>query len=218
MPRPVVVASACTIVLTFVPLLAAAQSGPPGQCDCAPPAPAHEPPPAWAAQKIGVALRVGSLGLGERDSAEHQEVSTGGLGVRLRVSRRLELEAAIDHGEPRDGSGDRVSITSATAAALLQLRPDAPLGGYLLAGLGATTRQWGEDGPKDTRGHLAVGAGVEYRFRHLVIGAEVRLLALGEGDRDAEVEPAGLSAAAPSGEERDGLGGGQVTLSGGWYF
>lgn len=218
MPLRVVATFACTLVLTFVPLLAAAQSGPPGQCDCAPPALPPEPPPAWAAQTIGVALRVGSLGLGDRDSAEHQEVGTGGLGVRLRVSRRLELEAAIDHGEPRDGGGDLASITSATAAALLQLRPDAQLGGYLLAGLGATTRQWGEDGPKDTRGHLAVGAGVEYRFGHLVIGAELRILALGEGDRDAEVGLDELSAAAPSSDERDGRGGGQVTLSGGWYF
>lgn len=212
---------AATVVLLGV-APAAAQSGPPGQCDCAPagaPIAYAAAPPRWATQRLGVGLRVGSLALGEEP--DQMEFATGGLALRWRWSRRLELEGSLDHGGPADPDELDPKVTSVTAALLVRFRPEQALGWYLLGGIGATSRDWGEGTTVDTRAHVALGAGVEYRFEHLVLGFEARVLGLGQGDVEDDDIGAGANAVAapvPTITSADELGGGQVNLSASWYF
>jgi Outer membrane protein beta-barrel domain len=212
------VVSSTVVALTF-PRAAAAQSGPPGQCECAPVAiPVAAPAPApWQAHTWGVGMRVGSAGVTNEDASK-EEFATGGVFGRYRWSPRLELELAIDHGRQQlsDGVEGELEIGTATASLLVHLWPGSAWDGYVLGGLGVNDRRihGAADDAADARGHLALGLGVERRFEHLVLGLDVRALAIGPADKNQPV----VAARATQDPQRDGIGGGQVTLSAGWYF
>ncbi|MEZ4363072.1 MAG: hypothetical protein R3B48_22965 [Kofleriaceae bacterium] len=217
-----------TGVVAVSPTPAAAQSGPPGQCECAPePAPTPRPP-RWARYQIGVDLRVGSLGLGDPEAPDHQQFATGGIAVRWRMSQRLELHGSLDHGslaeqgdEPGNEPGtEGPQVTAVTASLRYHFRTDAPLGWYLHGGLGASSIESADRTVLESRPHLAFGAGLQYRFDHVVLGAELSLLALGQREREASGAGVGASAvAAPApGADPEDEGGGQFTLVAGWDF
>lgn len=213
---------------------AAAQSGPPGQCACTPPpgamgapgpqgwevaAPAAEP---WEAQRFGVGLRFGGIGLEDRadnGSGEKQEFTAAGLTLRYRASRRIELELAFDHGQQQleDGTSTDLELATFTASMLVHMRPQAEWDWYLLGGIGGNDRRYKGDSDEyaDQRAHLALGAGVERRFEHLVLGLEVRALAIGPRDEDDRGD---VITAAKVQDEDEGLSGGQISFSAGWYF
>lgn len=202
---------------------AAAQSGPPGMCDCGVPvpavvpvAPAQEAEP-WQQQRWGLGLRVGSLGLAEGDYEE--TYGTAGLAARYRMSRRWELELALEGGQQQleDGSAGDRELSAGTLSVLLHLTPQSRWDWYLLAGLGSSERHLsGDPNPGDERGHLALGGGLEYRFDHLVLGVDVRVLAQ-EADTSEAIAASRVSSPGAKTEQLD-AGGGQVTLTGGWYF
>lgn len=216
---------------------AAAQSGPPGQCACTPPpgamgpmaapgpqgwegaAPAPEP---WEAQRFGIGLRLGGISLEDRvgnGSEEKQEFSAGGLTLRYRASRRIELELAFDHGQQQleDGTTTDLELATFTASMLIHMRPQAEWDWYLLGGIGGNDRRYKGDSDEyaDQRAHLALGAGVERRFEHLVLGLEVRALAIGPRDENDRGDVIAASVVQP---EDEGLSGGQISLQAGWYF
>jgi hypothetical protein len=208
------------VVAISLPRVAAAQSGPPGQCECAPVgAPVVAAPSAapWLAHTWGVGMRVGSAGVTNADDSK-EEFATGGLFGRYRWSPRLELELAIDHGRQqlRDGVDGELELGAATASLLVHLWPGSAWDGYVLGGLGVNDRRLHgtSDNTADARGHVALGVGVERRFEHLVLGLDARALAIGPS-KDADPAVAARSTQDP---QRDGIGGGQVTLSAGWYF
>ena len=184
-------------------------------------APAPEP---WEAQRFGVGLRLGGISLEDRvdngdGDGEKQEFSAGGLSLRYRASRRIELELAFDHGQQQmeDGTTTDLELATVTASMLIHMRPQSEWDWYLLGGVGVNDRRYKGDPDEyaDQRAQLALGAGVERRFEHLVLGLEVRALAIGprdEDDRGDMIRPAVVQS------EDEGLSGGQISLSGGWYF
>jgi opacity protein-like surface antigen len=204
---------------------AAAQSGPPGQCgDCAAPpalwvapggAPGVAPPEPWEAHRFALGLHLGAVSIDDSFAPDgQQQFSTGGLVARYRASRRLELELAIDHGNQQiDEMKTDYQLTAATASLLVHMRPQARWDWYLLAGVGANERRFKDaaDETADARAHLAFGAGLEYRFDHLVLGLEVRGLAIGARERD-DVRIAAVN------EDDEGTGGAQASLGASWYF
>lgn len=191
------------------------------------PAPAPEP---WQQRRFGVGLRFGSMGIEDKDMAgrtmdQGQQFATGGLVARYRATRRLELELSLEHGTQQVEGADGelyetdLELTTATASLLFHMRPQARWDWYLLGGLGVNDRRFHGDPDElaDTRAHLAVGAGLERRWEHLVLGVELRALAIGprqEEERDVAI----AAAAQPVAEEDEGLGGGQLTFSAGWFF
>ncbi len=204
---------------------ASAQSGPPGQCNCAPPAPGYAPagwgpvveqaPERWEQHRLGVGLRVGAIGVDNQDTGEEQQFSVGGLVARYRFSRHFEAELAIDHGNQQleDGYSTDLQLTTVTASLLVHMRPNADWDWYLLGGVGGNDRRWkgDSDDAADARAHLAVGVGLERRFEQLVLGVELRAMAMGpreeEDVRTLEVRT-----------DEEGQGAGQASLYAGWYF
>jgi hypothetical protein len=187
-------------------------------------------PERWQQHRFGIGLRFGSMGIEDKDAAgrtmeEGQQFATGGLVARYRATRRLELELSFDHGTQQIEGDDGelyetdLELTTATASVLFHMRPQARWDWYLLGGLGVNDRRFHGDPDElaDTRGHVAIGAGLERRWEHLVLGVELRALAIGpkqEEERDVAI----AAAAQPVEEEDEGLGGGQLTFSAGWYF
>lgn len=225
----------------------AAQSGPPGNCQCAPAAPYAVPygspayggspayaaagttpyyvvesaPEPWEGHRFGLGLRLGGTSIATNDSENPEDYSTVGLTARYRASRRWELELAIDHGQLDNGDGTMgpAEFSSGTISALLHLRPQARWDWYLLGGLGTSERRaFAEDDWAEERSHLAIGIGLERRFNHLVIGAELRGLAQQENHETADVRP--LPAATAHEPPADGMehGAAQATLHATWYF
>jgi Outer membrane protein beta-barrel domain len=210
------------VVLTILSTPAAAQSGPPGQCDCAPAAPWGNPEVAepWQAQRWGIGLRVGAAGIDDRDAGTKQNFTTGGVSARYRWSRRFELELAVDHGTQQleDGSEGAVELNAATLSLLIHLRPQSSWDWYLLGGIGGGDRRLigAPDSEADARGHIALGAGLEKRFEHLVLGFDVRVLGIAVAEPLKQAPTA--ARVSSDGTTQDGSGGGQVTFTAGWYF
>jgi len=162
-------------------------------------------------------------GLGLRALSERVNPSDGGPGgidmggagilVRWRISALVGLELGIDgvHGQ-LDGYDRKTS--SATLAATVHLNPESRWDIYLLAGIGGATDKITavdadgmtvEDELKETL--LRVGGGVEFRWEHIGVGAEL----------------AGVAFFLQNPETSSGLvpsksGGGQLSLFGTFYF
>lgn len=227
--RLAVAASLTAAVLAAAPSIAAAQESPPGACACAAPvAPVvvavAAPLPTW-----GIGLHMTSLTLAAKESPDAKtQYGGGGLQLRYRVAPRWQLELSLDHVREQhdDGTeGDR-HLQSVTFAALYHLRPHARWDWYLLAGVGAT----GDGNPDlsdeareaSQAGHVHVGAGVERRFRHVGIAAELRAVGIAppEADDGDKIQPVAGDAAmtVPSPAEAEGLSGGQLTIAATYYF
>jgi hypothetical protein len=210
---------------------ASAQEGPPGACACA--VPAAPVAPAAALPTWGVGLHMTSLALAPEATPDAKtEYGGGGLQLRYRLAPRWQLELSIDHVQERlpDGSEGTHHLQSGTLAALYHFRPHARWDWYVLAGVGAT----GDGDPalsKEERqasetGHVHVGAGVERRFRHLGIAAEVRAVGMAPPDdaatKDGTVMPAGgdvpaMTVPAPEAGAK-GTSGGMFTIAATYYF
>lgn len=179
----------------------------------------------WESHRFGLGVRLGGTSISTNYSVDPEEYSTAGLAARYRVSRRWELELAIDHGQLDNGDGTMgpAEFSAGTISALLHLRPQARWDWYLLGGLGASERRpYAESDWADERSHVALGVGLERRFEHLVIGIELRGLAQ-ETTEEAAVKPVpvqegGLIHDHRTDTEHMGAGGGQATLHAAWYF
>lgn len=211
---------------------AAAQEGPPGACACAAPAApvlavaAPDPLPKW-----GVGLHATSLGLAaERTPDDQTQYAGGGLQLRYRLTPRWQLELSLDHVREQLENGDEGDrqLDATTLSALYHFRPYARWDWYLLAGIGGMTD--GDPEASDAvreasaRGLIQAGVGVERRFRHLAIGAELRAVGLSPRQAAADDAPEAQPTGAPamtvptSVIEEDGLSGGQLTIAGTYYF
>lgn len=209
---------------------AAAQEGPPGACACALPAApvvavvVEERLPTW-----GIGLRATSLALAPESTPDAEtQYGGGGLQLRYRLAPRWQLELSVDHVRERleDGGEGTRQLESVTLAALYHLRPHARWDWYLLAGIGGTG-----DGDPDASdeareasqmGHVHLGVGLERRFGHLGVGAELRAVGMAPAEHDHDDAPAQPSSAAamtvPSAAPEAGVSGGQFSIAATYYF
>ena len=211
---------------------AAAQVGPPGACACeVPPAPAapvvvaEDPLPRW-----GVGLRASSMALAPESTPDAEtQYGGGGFQVRYRVRPRWGVELAMDHFREQLENGEEGTrqLSSVTLSASYHFRPYARWDWYVLAGFGGTA-----DGDPDISdeqreaskmGHAVLGVGVERRFRHLALGAELRAIGMSPPDdfgEEGEVAPMrGTSAPVATQEiSMEELSGGQLSIAATYYF
>lgn len=227
--RFVLTAALSTAGLAATYATADAQYGP-GACDCAvAPAPVvmvEAPPslPTW-----GIGLRMTSLTLAPESNPDAEtEYSGGGLQVRYRLAPRWQLELALDHVTERleDGEMGTRQLQSATLAAQYHFRPYNRWDWYALVGIGGTGNGDPEISDEEREasqmGHVHLGVGLERRFRHLAIGAELR--AVGIAPREEEnvlepdpVRPTGMT--VPTQEiNAEGISGGQLSIAATYYF
>jgi hypothetical protein len=142
-----------------------------------------------------------------------------GLGIvgRWRISRRFGLELGLDgvSGKLADGAYER-KTSSLQLAATFHLTPGSRWDLYLLLGLGAVTDKVSfvdatgaamEVELKETM--VRLGGGLEYRWEHLGIGAELAAIGFARDDEDA---------AQPADAVPRRSGGGQFSLVVGYYF
>ena len=207
-------------------------SGPPGACDCAVPVAAPTPPPAPALPRWAIGLRLESTTLTPKDGGSDAKTQWGGGGLELRyrIAPRWELAASADGGREQlaDGSqGDRVLVVD-TLSARFHPRPYARWDLYAIAGVGVAQIQVTGAQPSagDVRGEGELGVGLERRFGHLGVAAELRAMGIAAPKATADAAPAMTTTGATSGGTpppaagaADGsLDGGVLTISAAYHF
>ncbi len=173
------------------------------------------------ANRFAIGLNFGGFSIAPEDAPEGNETEfrIAELAVRFRATRRLEFFIAFTGGRQvlEDDTDGDLAYDMVTLGARLRFMPDRRWNWFLLAGFGSTLIA-----PHDTpealrddlrRGHAMFGVGVERRFRHLAIEAELRGISVEERD-EMDVVLDGRGDAMSSGE----LGGGQFTLGASYYF
>jgi hypothetical protein len=222
-----VAASLTTAGLALAASPAAAQEGPPGACACAVPA----APVAVVAEpelaRWGIGLRLSSLALapeGAPDAESHY--GGGGLQLRYRLRPRWQLELSVENlrEQHEDGTEGERYLSSVTLAAQYHFNPYARWDWYVLAGIGGT----GDGHPDATdeqreasqMGHVAVGAGVERRFRRFGIAAELRAIGMAppEDEDEPRAVPTAPAMTVPGAQAGERVSGGQFSIAATYYF
>lgn len=236
-------------VVALVPLFTAgpARAQAPGEVFAGPPAPPSEAPaesevpppmviqvarPSVMNNRWSVGLSVGSMGLAP-DGAPHDHDHTTGfaigeLAVRFRATPHLELEASAGGGREQLSNGNEGDLEVNTAALALRYRfnPEGAWNAFVMGGLGGASVTFHDatDQERDDATHALalLGAGVERRFRHFALQAELRAVAIASGrhdDRMAESAPTSGSVASPApSPATDKLTGASLTLGASYYF
>lgn len=207
--RTYLVVPAATLATLAALAAHAAAQGAPGACDtCATPPPSPLAPPAEVdlTDRLGVGLHLVGLALadGARPAADPTQLGGGGLQVRYRASRRweLQLDAATVRAQDDQGAPVGPDVHVATLGVLFHVRPAHHWDWYLSGALGGLHLGAAHDAAHPTRGLGALGVGLEHRWQHLAIGAELRAIAIAHPPAQAgastarTAEPAAADAGA----------------------
>jgi opacity protein-like surface antigen len=150
------------------------------------------PGPDVMAHRFGIGINLGTMSVSPHDAATPTDFRTSELALRFRATPHLELELLLSGGRQvlEDSTDGDLAMGGGTLAARYRFRPGHRWDWWLSAGLGATvierhisTEQQRADA---TRGHFAFGVGLERRWQHLALHAELRMMAIGARD-DADV-------------------------------
>jgi len=171
------------------------------------------------ADEWGLGLRATGERVDPHDDATAQGIGMGGGGllIRWRISGLFGLELALDgfDGKLADGAFER-KTSSLGLTAQFHLTPGSRWDFYLLAGLAAVDDKVSfrdangdqmDQEFKETEARL--GAGLEYRWAHIGLGAEVAAVALARNDGDDAL----IGDAVPKES-----GGGQLSVVFTYYF
>jgi len=204
MLRPFLVAS-----LLILSAPAFADAGPPGACECAAPV-----APAPSLPRFGVGLHATSLSTRPAGDTAVDPIERGGGGLQLRyrVAPRWELGLALDHLEAKDQSAPALDL--ATLDLRFHLAPYRRWDGYLLAGIGSAADP-AQDGVKPD-GQAELGAGIERRFHHLALSAELRAIRI-VPHHDGAAARMEVATPTPPADPTRTVGGG-LTLAATYYF
>jgi hypothetical protein len=179
-----------------------------------------------------IALSLGSMSLSPKDSPDdHTGFAVGELALRFRATPHLELELSAGGGRERtanDMDGD-LEVNTAMIAARWRFRPEAAWNWFVTAGIGgaSVTRH---DATQQERSDATqpmgmLGIGLERRFHHLALQAELRGVGLGKAKQNTTTAdppvamPAAMATPTPTtgspGIERSG---GSLTVGLSYYF
>jgi len=205
---------------------------PPGACGCETPAPAAAAAPELPRWAIG--LRLTSLAVHPKDAGADSQTRFGGGGIELRyrLAPAWELAAAAEGGREQlaDGTQGDLAIAFDTLTVRYHPWPYAGWDLYGIAGVGAAAIRPADAqaSSDDVRGAGELGVGVEHRFGHLGIGAELRAIGLaapkattasGGGATMPPVSTTGTPPPpVPAGPADASLSGGALTLSAAYHF
>jgi hypothetical protein len=196
-------------VLLLTTRVAFAQA--PGEAPAAPAAPAAR---TVMANRWAVALDLGSIGLTPKTSG----ADTTSFGM-LELSGRFRIRPAIEVGLMVFGGGSAGNLSTSGLFADFRYRflADRPWNVYALAGFGVVSAADKMDSSTETKGRGAVriGGGVERRFEHFALQAELRFVAVAQ-NRDVEATDSVTTQAYLL--ERYGLGGGSLSIGASYYF
>jgi hypothetical protein len=177
------------------------------------------------ANRWAVGLSAGTLGVAPDSSPDAKaSFDVGELSLRFRATRHLELEGAVGGGHMAYSDGSQSSAKVQTAALSLRYRFAVEhnwnwwlMGGFGIAALvddSATQDQISQA----TRALGQLGLGLEHRWNHFALQAELKAIAMDQ----TKAEKAG-TVASPQGSigrtsSGDTLSGGVFTLGASYYF
>jgi hypothetical protein len=239
MPR----AAAALLVVAASTAVAHAQ-GAPGETAPAPaPAPAEHGWCSWSAgahesvmaNRWAVGLSLGQLSLAPKDSPDAKtDFGVGELSLRFRATPHLELELAGGGGRQTLNDGTQGQLEAHTGVFALRYRfaPEQRWNWWLMGGVGGISvveHGAGDQAVQDSQRPLGeLGVGVERRFRHFALQAELRGVGVGVAKAsppppEAMPTPVSGGGANPASSPMsttmsDKLSGGQLTIGASYYF
>jgi hypothetical protein len=157
-------------------------------------------------RRWAVGLSLGSMTLAPDARPDDKTAfAVGELALRFRATRHLELELAVGGGREHtaDDQDGELAVSTGLLAARWRFLPEHAWNVYLMAGLGAAsvTRHDATDqertpggsapgSPPGAEQPLAMlGVGVERRFHHFALQAELRAVGMGNRDHEAPAMP-----------------------------
>jgi opacity protein-like surface antigen len=215
-------------IASLVPLFATATAyaQAPGQSyDENPPAygPYYAQPPEVAVApgpqlpgRFSISLAMQSAEYTSNDTGESVQFDGGGFAIAYRPWRKVDLELSFGGGrQNQDGNEGDLAMASGTLAARYHFNQEQHWNFWLLFGVGATTiaRHDASDEEIDAaqRPHMALGAGLEYRFTNLAIQLEARGVFLGQTEDEMNLAEQGQYTT-------EGISGGTIGLAAAYYF
>jgi len=186
------------------------------QPPAAQPAPGPRLPGRWS-----VGLNMSTVDYTSEDTGESLQFDGGSLAIRYRPWRKVDLELSLGGGRQKvegyDGEnmdGD-LAMATGTLAARYHFNQENKWNFWLLLGVGATTiaRHDASDEEIDAaqRPHIAVGAGLEYRFVNFALQLEARAIGLGQTEDEKMLQEQGVYTS-------EGISGGSIALGASYYF
>jgi hypothetical protein len=212
----------------------ASYAQPPGEAPVAPIAPvapvaAVDP----MAHRFAIGVGLGGFAVAPEDAPEGSETEfkIAELALRFRATRRLELFVAFTGGRQvlEDDQEGPLATDMVTLGARVRFRPEQAWNWFVLAGFGSTLIA-DRDTPEELRGdlrrgHAMLGVGVERRWRHFAVQAELRGIGIAPHDDEAMATPPPRPTTMPIPENEppidsgaDKLSGGQLTIGASYYF
>jgi opacity protein-like surface antigen len=168
-----------------------------------------------------IGLNMHSSEFTAEDSGESAQFDGGGLAIRYRPWRKVDLELSLGGGrqtvEGYDGErmDGELAMATGTLAARYHFNQEQHWNFWLLFGVGATTiaRHDASDEEIDAaqRPHVALGAGLEYRFTNFALQLEARVLGLGQTEDEKMLQEQGVYTS-------EGISGGSISLGASYYF
>jgi hypothetical protein len=170
------------------------------------------------ADRWAVGLSLGSLSLHPQDT-DSTSYSVGELSLRFRATLHLELEATFGGGKSGDSSTE---VDVGTIGLRYRFMPRADWNWWLMGAVGALSVA-APDAAQMTRsdasrGVAELGIGLERRFGHFALQAELTAIAAGEPKTEpVTATPADVSS-QPMTTTSDTLSGGSLTIGASYYF
>jgi opacity protein-like surface antigen len=211
--NPPVAAPGMVAPVVVAPIAVAARCG-----DCIP----------VMANRWSVGLSIGGMGLAPQSASDDKtNFSIGELAVRFRATPHLEIELAVGGGRQNDNGMDGdLEVNTAAIALRYRFMPYRKWNLYALAGIGGASVVSHEASDQErndaTRPLFELGFGIERRFTHFALSAELRGVALGETKAESDAMPVTTDASTtmppPATTSTDKLSGGQFTIGASYYF
>jgi len=193
------------------------------------------------ANRFAVGLSIGSMTVQPKDStstADQTSFNVGELALRFRLTPHLELEGAVGGGRQQLNDGSQGDLQAKTAMLSLRYRfmPAHRWNWWLMGGIGglevAQHDATDQTFQNTERPVGTFGIGIERRFQHFALQAELRGMGIGQTKaQQGQAEPTAASMTTPvdpttgmpTGRNpptatADQLSGGQLTIGASYYF
>lgn len=186
------------------------------------------------ADRWAVGLSIGGFSVSPDVAPDQQsKFDVGELALRFRATPHLELELAIGGGNEKlsDGSQGDTQVTMAALALRYRFAIESDWNWWIMGGLGSAVIDGSQATSMqidaDTRPLGELGIGLEHRWDHFALQAELKAVGMGErkGGYD-QPQPVAVDAsgapivggAGTTTTPRDTLSGGSLTIGASYYF
>jgi len=183
------------------------------------------------ADRWAVGLSIGGFSVSPDVAPDQQsKFDVGELALRFRATPHLELELAVGGGNERLGDGTQGDTQVSMAALALRYRfaIESDWNWWIMGGIGqAVIDPQNIDSTQmdaDTRPLGELGIGLEHRWDHFALQAELKAVGMGERkggyDQPVAVDVSGAPAGGTgtTSTTRDTLSGGSLTIGASYYF